>query len=91
MTSIELLVASATTGPNSSGFENFWAILSKPDNIPIVAMLFLVLYFFGLSIKMGLENDRLTEKGEKDKIYDKMNRWVYGANEDDTAAPEGKG
>ena len=48
----------------------------------IVAMLFLVLYFFGLSMKMGLENDRLTAKGEKSKIYDKMNRWVWGDSDE---------
>lgn len=81
--SILLILASATTGGGEpSGFANFWAILSKPDNIPIVAMLFLVLYFFGLSLKMGLENDRLTEKGEKAKIYDKMNRWVWGDSDE---------
>ncbi len=79
--SLHLILASAAA-EKSSGFANFWAILSKPDNIPIVAMLFLVLYFFGLSMKMGLENDRLTAKGEKAKIYDKMNRWVWGDSDE---------
>ena len=65
-----------------SGLHNFMEIVTKPDNIPIVAMLFLVLYFFGLSMKMGLANDRLTEKGEKDKIYDRMNKWVFGESEE---------
>ena len=66
-----------------SGLHNFLEILTKPDNIPIVAMLFLVFYFFGLSLKMGLENDKLTEKGEKDKIYDRMNKWVFGETEEE--------
>src|SRR5688500_2469082 len=66
-----------------SGLHNFLEIVTKPDNIPIVAMLFLVLYFFGLSLKMGLENDRLTAKGEKDRIYDRMNKWVYGETEEE--------
>ena len=66
-----------------SGLHNFMEIVTKPDNIPIVAMLFLVLYFFGLSLKMGLANDRLTEKGEKDKIYDRMNRWVWGETDEE--------
>lgn len=66
-----------------SGLHNFLEILTKPDNIPIVAMLFLVFYFFGLSLKMGLENDRLTEKGEKEKIYDRMNKWVFGETEEE--------
>src|SRR5688572_9985477 len=65
-----------------SGLENFLEILTKPDNIPIVAMLFIVLYFFALSMKMGMENDRLTAKGEKEKIYDRMNRWVWGESEE---------
>ena len=66
-----------------SGLHNFMEIVTKPDNIPIVAMLFLVLYFFGLSMRMGLANDRLTEKGEKDKIYDRMNRWVWGETDEE--------
>lgn len=66
-----------------SGLHNFMEIVTKPDNIPIVAMLFLVLYFFYISMKMGLENDRLTEKGEKERIYDKMNKWVWGETEEE--------
>ena len=76
--------AGATPGHHEpSGLHNFMEIVTKPDNIPIVAMLFLVLYFFGLSMKMGLANDRLTEKGEKDKIYDRMNRWVWGETDEE--------
>ena len=63
------------------GFHNFMEIVTKPDNIPIVAMLFLVIYFFWLSMRMGLENDRLTAKGEKDKVYERMNRWVWGESD----------
>ena len=70
--------AAAAVSHEPSGFHNFMEIVTKPDNIPIVAMLFLVIYFFWLAMKMGLENDRLTERGEKDKVYEKMNRWVYG-------------
>ena len=66
-----------------SGLHNFLEIVTKPDNIPIVAMLFLVLYFFGLSLKMGLENDKLTAKGEKERIYDRMNKWVWGETEEE--------
>ena len=66
-----------------SGFHNFMEIVTKPDNIPIVAMLFLVLYFFWLSIKMGLENDKLTERGEKEHIYNRMNKWVWGETEEE--------
>jgi len=37
---------------------NFRAIVSKPDNVPIVAMLFLVGFFTWLSMYLGLKNDR---------------------------------
>ncbi len=73
-----VLILASEGGGELSPLGNFLLIVTKPDNIPIVAMLFLVLYFFWLSIKMGLENDRLTERGEKDKIYERMNRWVFG-------------
>ncbi len=79
---INLLLASAQPGHEPSGFENFMEIVSKPDNIPIVAMLFIVIYFFGLSMKMARENDRLTMSGEKEKIYDRMNRWVWGETDE---------
>ena len=76
--------AAAESGHHEpSGLHNFMEIVTKPDNIPIVAMLFLVLYFFSLSMKMGLANDRLTEKGEKDKIYERMNRWVWGETDEE--------
>jgi hypothetical protein len=75
-------------GEEPSGFSNFMEIVSKPDNIPIVALLFIVIYFFTLSMRMARDNDRLTAKGEKQKIYDRMNRWVWGEAEDDVG---GKG
>jgi hypothetical protein len=36
---------------------NFRAIVSKPDNVPIVGMLFLVGFFSWLSMYLGLKND----------------------------------
>ena len=39
---------------------NFHAILTKPDNVPIVGMLFLVGFFSWLSMYLGLKNDRRT-------------------------------
>jgi len=65
-----------------SGLHNFLEIVTKPDNIPIVAMFFIIFYFFGLSLKMGAANDALTARGEREKIYDRMNRWVFGAEEE---------
>ena len=44
---------------------NFRSIVTKPDNVPIVAMLFLVGYFIWLSLSQGYENDRRIARGEK--------------------------
>jgi hypothetical protein len=43
---------------------NFRAIVTKPDNVPIVVMLFLVGYFVWLSLGQGYENDRRRARGE---------------------------
>ena len=66
---------------HNSGLHNFLEIVTKPDNIPIVAMFFIIFYFFWLSLKMGRANDALTDRGEREKIYERMNRWVCGAGE----------
>jgi hypothetical protein len=76
--------AAAGGEEQTSGLHNFLEIVTKPDNIPIVAMFFIVFYFFGLSMKMGAANDKLTQSGEKEKIYERMNRWVFGAGDEET-------
>jgi len=43
--------------------ENFRLIVSKPDNIPIVGLLFLVFFFLWLAMKQGWENDARIAKG----------------------------
>jgi len=57
--------------------EAFWqfvAILVKPDNIPIVFMMVLVLFFTWLGFKQALRNDRLSEQGREDEILKEMQR-----------------
>jgi hypothetical protein len=44
---------------------NFALIVKKPDNVPIVAMLFLVGFFWWLSMWQGLQNDERIARGEK--------------------------
>jgi hypothetical protein len=51
---------------------NFWAIVSVPDNIPIVFMLLLVGYFTYLSFDEARKNDRLIREGRKDQILRRM-------------------
>jgi hypothetical protein len=52
--------------------DNLWAIVSLPDNIPIVFMLALVAYFTWLSFAEARKNDRLAAEGRKDEILRRM-------------------
>ena len=54
--------------------EHFLNILILPDNIPIVMMLIFIAYCLSFAIREMIENDKLIEKGEKDKVYDRMIR-----------------
>jgi hypothetical protein len=57
--------------------EAFWQfidILVKPDNIPIVFMMVLVMFFTWLGFKQALRNDRLAEQGREDEILKEMQR-----------------
>jgi hypothetical protein len=47
----------------SMGDPNFARIVKKPDNVPIVAMLFLVGFFAWLSMWQAVQNDERSEKG----------------------------
>ena len=55
-----------------SGLQNFLEIVTKPDNIPIVAMLILVIFFTWLGMKEALKNDKLVEEGREDDIPKEM-------------------
>ena len=55
-----------------SGWHNFLEIVTKPDNIPIVAMLFLVLFFTWLGLKEAFKHDKLIEEGKEDEIPNEM-------------------
>ena len=60
-----------------TSMEAFWQfvdILVKPDNIPIVFMMVLVLFFTWLGFKQALRNDRLMEQGRQDEILKEMQR-----------------
>jgi hypothetical protein len=47
-------------------WHQLWKISSAPDNVPIVAMLFLVPFFTWMGIKQSRENDQLIETLEQD-------------------------
>ena len=48
-------------------WHQIWKIVSAPDNVPIVAMLFLVPFFTWLGIRQAQANDRLIGDLEADK------------------------
>lgn len=52
--------------------KNFYAIISKPDNIPIAIMLVIVEFFLWLSFKQAASADEHTRRGERHKIYEDM-------------------
>jgi hypothetical protein len=56
----------------ASGLHNFLEIVTKPDNIPIVGMLLLVLFFTWIGLKQAFRNDKLIEEGKKDNIPEEM-------------------
>src|SRR4051794_25173461 len=47
-------------------WHQLWVISSAPDNVPIVAMLFLVPFFTWLGIKQSKANDQLITQLEQD-------------------------
>lgn len=57
-----------------SGLQQFLGIVTQPDNIPIMAMMILVLFFTYLAFKQARRNDQLIERGERDKIIEEMRK-----------------
>jgi hypothetical protein len=57
-----------------SGLQQFLGIVTQPDNIPIMAMMLLVLGFTYLALKQARRNDQLIERGQRDKIIDDMRK-----------------
>ena len=51
---------------NVQDWHQLWTVSSAPDNVPIVAMLFLVPFFTWLGIRQAVRNDQLIEELEAD-------------------------
>jgi hypothetical protein len=51
---------------NVHDWHQLWVISSAPDNIPIVAMLFLVPFFTWMGVRQAVRNDQLIEQLEAD-------------------------
>jgi hypothetical protein len=57
-----------------TGLQQFLDILTVPDNIPIIAMLILVMFFTYISLKQARRNDQLIEHGHRERIIDEMRK-----------------
>lgn len=49
--------------------ENFRLIVLKPDNVPIVGLIFLAIFFLWLSMKQAYENDKRLDEAKKPFEY----------------------
>jgi hypothetical protein len=72
------LVVDSSSGEGSivqiSGFQQFLEILTVPDNIPIIAMMILVMFFTYVALKQARRNDQLIEHGHRERIIDEMRK-----------------
>ena len=58
--------------------ENFRLIIAKPDNVPIVGLIFLVLFFTWYSMREAVLNDRRIERGDPvDEKVEEDRVWVW--------------
>ncbi|MGB3551502.1 MAG: hypothetical protein WA993_12465 [Candidatus Binatus sp.] len=57
-----------------SGFQQFLQILTVPDNVPIIGMMILVMFFTYVALKQARRNDQLIEHGHRERIADEMRK-----------------
>ena len=56
----------------NSALQNFLLIATKPDNIPIGAMLGFVAFVLWIAVKQMFAHDKLIKQDKKEKIWDEM-------------------
>lgn len=57
-----------------TGLQQFLHILTQPDNIPIMGMMLLVLFFTYVALKQARRNDQLIGQGKRDKVAEEMRK-----------------
>lgn len=57
---------------HKTGLDQFLEILTKPDNVPIAAMMLLILFFTWLAFREARKNDELIEEGREDEVLKEM-------------------
>ena len=53
---------------------HFLSIMLEPDNIPILGMLFLILFFSYLGFREARKNDQLIDAGKRDEVLKEMQK-----------------
>lgn len=59
---------------HASAIREFLQMMFRPDNVPIVGMLFLVLFFTWLGFREARRNDELIAQDREDEILNDMQR-----------------
>jgi len=57
-----------------AGWEEISKLVSKGDNMPIVGLIPLTIFFTYLALSEALRHDELIRQGREDEILDEMNR-----------------
>jgi len=57
-----------------SAFQQFISIMFLPDNIPIVGLMFLIMYFTYLGFREARKNDALIAAGRDDEVLKEMQK-----------------
>ena len=55
-------------------WQQFFSIMFPPDNIPIVGMMILVVYFTYLGFREARKNDQLIAAGRRDDVLKEMQK-----------------
>jgi hypothetical protein len=58
----------------ASAFTQFLQIMFLPDNIPIVGMMFLVMFFTYLGLREARKHDQLIAEGRRDEVLKEMQK-----------------
>jgi hypothetical protein len=59
-------------GQNPSALAQFFEMMVRPDNIPIIGMLVLVFLFTYVGLREARINDELSAQGREDEILRRM-------------------
>ena len=58
----------------TSALGQFLSIMLQPDNIPIVGMMVLVLFFTYLGLREARKHDQLIDAGKRDEVLKEMQK-----------------